>query len=271
MISLLGIYRPGTTPLHKASAGFKSLLLLITVVVTVMVSDPVTSVGLMCACLLLLVSTAPPAGPTLRAMAVIMVVAILTVTFQLWQGEVARAIDVAADLTAIAALALAVSCSTPMEAMLDLVSRLVRPFGRILPPETIGLMFALTLRAIPEAARIFIDARTAARARGLERDPRAVLIPGATRTVGFALQLGQALHARGIAEEARPERRPSRRSEKAAAKAEAKVQAVVDAMEAKEAARVGAESSAGETATAPATASADVTGDANRADDATAS
>ncbi|WP_062213538.1 energy-coupling factor transporter transmembrane component T family protein [Demequina oxidasica] len=234
MISLLGIYRPGTTPLHKASAGLKSLMLLLTVIVTMMVDDPVTSVGIMCACLLLLVSTAPPAKATLRAMGIIMVVAVLTVSFQLWRGEVERAIDVAADLTAIAALALAISCSTPMESMLDLVSRMVRPFGRILPPETIGLMFALTLRAIPEAARIFIDARTAARARGLERDPRAVLIPGATRTVGFALQLGQALHARGIAEEAKPERtekkpRRDRRSEKAAAKEHAAAQATADA------------------------------------------
>lgn len=206
MISLLGIYRPGTTPLHRASAGLKSLLLLLTVVVTMLVSDPVTSIGIMCACVLLLVSTAPPPKPTLRALGVIMVIAALTVSFQIWRGELERAIDVAADLTSVAALALAISCSTPMESMLDLVSRLVRPFGRILPPETIGLMFALTLRSIPEAARIFIEARTAARARGLERDPRAVLIPGATRTVGFAIQLGQALHARGIAEEAKPER-----------------------------------------------------------------
>jgi len=226
VISLLGIYRPGTTPLHRASAALKSALLLLTVVVTMLVSDPVTSIGIMCACLLLLVSTAPPAKPTLRAMGIIMVVATATVSFQLLRGDVSRAIDVAADLTAIAALALAVSCSTPMEAMLDLVSRIVRPFGRILPPETIGLMFALTLRAIPEAAKIFIDARTAARARGLERDPRAVLIPGATRTVGFALQLGQALHARGISEEAKPEREPrlSRKTRR-----QAKAQTAADA------------------------------------------
>lgn len=218
MISLLGIYRPGTTPLHRASAGLKSLLLILAVGVTMVVADPVTSIGIMCASLLLLLSTEPPAKPTLRAMSMIMIVAVLTVTFQLWRGDIARAIDVAADLTSIAALALAVSCSTPMESMLDLVSRMVRPFGRILPPETIGLMFALTLRAIPEAARIFIEARTAARARGLERDPRAVLIPGATRTVGFALQLGQALHARGIAEEAKPERKKRTRKTRKARK-----------------------------------------------------
>jgi biotin transport system permease protein len=231
VISLVGIYRPGTTPLHRASAGFKSLLLILTVVSTMLVSDPVTSVGIMCACLLLLVSTGPPAKPTMRAMGSIMVVALITVSFQLWRGEVTRAIDIAADITAIAALALAISCSTPMESILDLVSRMVRPFGRILPPETIGLMFALTLRVIPEAARIFIDARTAARARGIERDPRSVLIPGATRTVGFAMQLGQALHARGIAEQAKPERegRKKRDSKRGTKRSKAADAAVTDA------------------------------------------
>jgi biotin transport system permease protein len=94
-----------------------------------------------------------------------------------------------------------------MEEVLDAISKLARPIRRVLPPETLGLMFAMTLRAIPEAARLLVEARTAARARGLERSPRAVLIPAATRSVGFALQLGQALHARGIAEEAPPERR----------------------------------------------------------------
>jgi biotin transport system permease protein len=94
-----------------------------------------------------------------------------------------------------------------MEEVLDAISTLARPIRRILPPETLGLMFAMTLRAIPEAARLLVEARTAARARGLDRSPRAILIPAATRSVGFALQLGQALHARGIAEEAPPDRK----------------------------------------------------------------
>ena len=209
MISLLGIYRPRNTPLHKSSVGFKLMLMLTATVFVIIVDDPVTACGIAAACLLLLLSTAPPAKATLRGLALIAVMAGITVVFQVWRQEYAKAIDTAADIVAISALALAVTSSTPMEEVLDVISKLARPVRRILPPETIGLMFAMTLRAIPEAARLLIEARTAARARGLDRSPRAILIPAATRSVGFALQLGQALHARGIAEEAPPERRPS--------------------------------------------------------------
>jgi|GEM_PF-643444 len=212
MISLLGIYRPRHTPLHNSSVGFKLMLMVIALVLVVIINDPVTSVGIAVACLLLLLSTAPPAKATLRGLGIIFVMAALTVVFQLWRQEWERAIDTAADIIAISALALAITCSTPMEEVLDAISRLARPVRRILPPETLGLMFAMTLRAIPEAARLLIEARTAARARGLERSPRAVLIPAATRSVGFALQLGQALHARGIAEEAPRESRKERKA-----------------------------------------------------------
>jgi len=207
VISLLGIYRPRNTPLHKSSVGFKLMLLLAATVSVIVVDDPVTACGIAVACLLLLLSTAPPAKPTMRGLLLIALMAGVTVVFQVWRKEYAKAIDTAADIIAISALALAITCSTPMEEVLDAISKLARPIRRILPPETLGLMFAMTLRAIPEAARLLVEARTAARARGLDRSPRAILIPAATRSVGFALQLGQALHARGIAEEAPPERK----------------------------------------------------------------
>jgi biotin transport system permease protein len=222
MISLLGIYRPRNTPLHNSSVGFKLTLLVIALVLVIVMDDPITSIGIAVACLLLLLSTAPPPKTTLRGLAVIFVMAGLTVVFQLWRQEWERAIDTAADIIAISALALAITCSTPMEEVLDAISKLARPVRRILPPETIGLMFAMTLRAIPEAARLLVEARTAARARGMERSPRAVLIPAATRSVGFALQLGQALHARGIAEEAPRESHQQRKDRKVARKAERK-------------------------------------------------
>lgn len=228
MISMLGLYRPRSTPMHAAPAWFKVLLLVTLAIVTVMVSDTVTSVGIMCACLLLLGSTEPPAKATLYAMLGTLAVAGLSSALHVWRGDYARAIDVAADLIGIVALALAVTCSTSMAAMLDFVSAVARPIRFILPPETLGLMFALMLRALPEVARLYLESRMAARARGLDRSVRAVVFPTTTRTVGFALQLGQALHARGIAEEAREKRRsrkadapgvPSRRRGKRAADA----------------------------------------------------
>ncbi len=203
MISLLGLYRPRRTPMHLAPAWAKLLFLIAITVSCMVISDPVTSIGITATCLLLLASTQPPLKATVKGMLAITVVAILTAGFQIWLGDYVRALDLAGDLISISALALAVTSSTSMEAMMDLVVTLAKPLRWILPPETLGLMVALALRAIPEAARILVEARVAARARGMDRNVRAVLIPSASRTVGFALQLGQALHARGIAEHGR--------------------------------------------------------------------
>ncbi|MFV0287077.1 MAG: CbiQ family ECF transporter T component [Demequina sp.] len=201
MIAPTGLFRARQTPLHHAPAWFKVSLLLITTVAVIMLDDPVSSLGIMAACLLLLVSTQPPARTTAVAMAGTLVVAALTSAIHVWRGDWSRAIDVSADLIAVVALALAIAASTSMTAMLDLVSSLARPIRAILPPETLGLMFALLLRALPEVAEIYLESRQAARARGFDRNLRALLYPTTTRTVGFALDLGQAIHARGIGEE----------------------------------------------------------------------
>ncbi|PKQ26005.1 MAG: hypothetical protein CVT64_05890 [Actinobacteria bacterium HGW-Actinobacteria-4] len=197
----LGMYRPRNTPMHQAPAWFKAVLLVVIAAVFVLFTDPITSVGLMAACVLLLISTGPPLKATAQGLLGIVIIAALSGGFHVWRGEIDRAIDLAADLVGLVALALAVTSSTPMEHMLDLVSRILRPLRRVIPPETMGLMFAITVRAVPEVARMMSESRSAAKARGLDRSFRAVLIPTTTRTVGFALDLGQALHARGIAEE----------------------------------------------------------------------
>ncbi|MEX0914229.1 MAG: energy-coupling factor transporter transmembrane component T [Demequina sp.] len=201
MTSLLGIYRPRHTPLHLAPAWFKALLLIAVAIVAVLLTDPVNSALVMGACVMLLISTGPPLRPTLMGMLGIVIISALSGVFHVWRGELDRALDLAADLVGLVALALAVTSSTRMEEMLHLISRGLRPLRRIIPPETIGLMFALMLRVIPEVVRVLGESSDAAKARGMGRSPRAILVPTATRTVGFALQLGQALHARGIAEE----------------------------------------------------------------------
>jgi biotin transport system permease protein len=43
-----------------------------------------------------------------------------------------------------------------------------------------------------------LESRDAARARGLDRDPRALVIPAAVRMVGHARATGDALAARGL-------------------------------------------------------------------------
>ena len=207
----LGSYRDGASPLHRLPAWSKVLGLFLWAVVTMIVTDPVTALGLCAAALLLLVSILPAPRPTLKGLAFILLVAAATAAYQVYRGYIAAGIDIAADLVGLFALSLAVTGSTSMSDMLDFTSRVARPFRRILPPTIPGLMFAIMLRTIPEISRIMRESRDAARARGIRRNITALMIPTATRTVGFALDLGAALHARGIGDEAVSDAPKSRR------------------------------------------------------------
>ncbi|NYI41611.1 energy-coupling factor transporter transmembrane component T family protein [Demequina lutea] len=198
----VGSYRAGASPLHRLPAWSKVLALFAWAVVTMIITDPVTAIGLCVAALLLLISILPPPKPTLKALGFILFVAAMTAFYQVYRGYVDAGIDIAADLVGLFALSLAVTGSTSMNDMLDFATRLARPFRRIVPPTIPGLMFAIMLRTIPEISRIMRESRDAARARGIRRNMTALMIPTATRTVGFALDLGAALHARGIGDEA---------------------------------------------------------------------
>ncbi len=202
----LGAYRPLRTPLHLSPAWFKVLLLAAVSVLMVFVQDMPTGIAFASASLALYLSTLPPWRTASKAILWTVLFAAMAAAYQLWRGEWQLGVDIATDLLTVVFLALAVSTSTPMSEMLDLMSGLLRPLRRLVPHETIGLMFSLLIRLIPEMVQILGESRQAAMARGAERSPRAVLVPAATRTVGFAVNLGQALHARGIADEALDDR-----------------------------------------------------------------
>lgn len=200
------MYRPRRTIMHRLPAWLKIVALVAWAVVSVIVSDPVSALGMCGGAVLLLASVVPPLKPTVKAMLGTVVVAGIAAAYAAWRISTDDAIDMAADLVSIVAFSLAVTGSTPMGQMLDLAAGAARPFSRIVPPAIPGLMFSIVVRVIPEVARILAESKQALHARGIERSLRGTLTPTATRTVGFALQLGQALHARGITEDAAPPR-----------------------------------------------------------------
>jgi biotin transport system permease protein len=92
--------------------------------------------------------------------------------------------------------------TTPVDEVLDAITRALRPLRRLgVDPEKVALAFSLVLRAIPTTVAIADETRDAARARGLERDPRARLTPLVLRVVAQARATGEALHARGLGDD----------------------------------------------------------------------
>lgn len=201
---LLGAYRPGRTILHRLPAGTKLLALLVAgLVVTLVPGWRSALVALACAALLVVLSRMPFAvlGRALRGLAL---VALLLGAWLTWQKGWERAVATVGDLVALVLLATVVTTTTPTDAILDAVARALRPLRPLgVDPDRVALAFALVLRTIPATIRLAEETREAARARGLERDPRARLTPFVIRVVADAQATGEALHARGVGDDDR--------------------------------------------------------------------
>lgn len=200
--SPLGAYRPGTTLLHRIPAGPKLGLLAVYSVATAFATGPWTALGFLAFSLALVAWARLPFRSILRALRPLLLVVVIFGVFQVWQRGWPTAVHVIGDLLAVVIAALVFTGTTPIDEMLDAITRGLGPFRRLgVNPEKVALAFSLVLRAIPSILDIAQETRAAAKARGLERSPRALLVPMAIRTVAHAYETGDALHARGIGDD----------------------------------------------------------------------
>ncbi|WP_210648699.1 energy-coupling factor transporter transmembrane component T [Nocardioides sp. SYSU D00065] len=196
---LLGLHRPGDTRLHRLGAGVKLLGLMVAGVVVVVVRGPVPALGFLAVAVALLAWSGARIVATVRAMRWLLLTAAVLGAWTVWQHDWPRAVEVVADLLALIALATTLTVTTPVDEVMDAVAHGLRPLRRVgVDPEQVALAFSLMLRAIPTTLSLAEDSRHAALARGLERSPRALLVPFVIRVVARARDTGDALHARGI-------------------------------------------------------------------------
>lgn len=195
-------YVPGTSLVHRAPLGLKLAFVLAVGASTFLLDDwrqaavvLAVVVGVLVAARLGLRRTAAsvrPLGPLLIVLA----------AFQWWSHDLAYAARVVIGILASFSAAGVVTATTPVERILDTAVTAARPLRRWLDPEAVGLTIAIMLRSIPWITGSFADVRDAARARGLERNPRALLLPVVLHTVAYARATGDALVARGLGDAA---------------------------------------------------------------------
>lgn len=199
MTELPGTYRPGTSLLHRLPAGPKLGLLAAYGIVSVVLTGPSTSVALVVCSLGLALWGGLPLRETAGRLRFLLLALSLVAAYQTWQRGWDVAVHVVGDLVALVLAALVYTATTRVDVMLDAIVRGLGPLRRVgVRPERVALAFSLVLRSIPSVLHIAEETRDAARARGLGRSPRALLVPMAVRTVGHAFATGEALHARGI-------------------------------------------------------------------------
>jgi len=198
----LGLYHPGTSVLHRCPPGAKLAGLAVAGIAVSLARGPVSALVALAVAVLAQLVSRVPWHRTTRGLLGTLVAVSLVGLYQWWLRGWAVGLEVVLDIVALVLLATIVTATTRADALLEVLARLARPLRHVgLSPETFALACGLFLRIIPVLVQTSLEARDAARARGLERSPRAVLIPSAVRMVAHARATGDALAARGLGED----------------------------------------------------------------------
>ncbi|MEU6190862.1 energy-coupling factor transporter transmembrane protein EcfT [Nocardia sp. NPDC047038] len=197
---MIGLYRPGDSPLHRIPAGVKLVLLLASIVATtVFVRTPpqVLAAGAVVAGLFALAGI--PWRVAVAQLRPLVWMLLIIAVFQVLITSPARAAVVCGLLVVSVALAALFTLTTRVSDLLDAVTRWLGPLRRVgVDPERIGLLLALAIRCVPLLAGIVHDVAEARRARGLEWSMTALVTPVLVRALRTADAMGDALAARGV-------------------------------------------------------------------------
>lgn len=199
-MTVLGVYRPGRSPLHRLPAGVKlvalgALIALMSVLVDTPADLGVAAVGVF--------AVLAAAGMNPRAVVAqlrpVFWVVLAVFGFQLLFTDWRRALVVCGVLVLSVASAAAVTYSTRTTDMLAALAGVMRPLRRVgFPVEQVALALALTIRAIPLMVETVRQVDEARRARGLRISPRVVVAPVVVAALRTADGFADALAARGL-------------------------------------------------------------------------
>jgi biotin transport system permease protein len=199
MTGTLGLYRPGTSPLHRLPAGAKLGALAVAGAGSVRVDTPVQTAVALAVVLALHPLGRVPGRVVLDMVRPLLWMLVPLSVFQVVVVGWARAVVIVGVILALVLLANLVTLTTRTTDLIDVVVAVCRPLRRIgVDPVRVGLLLNLAIRCVPLVIELAGEVRDAQRARGLESSPRALVVPLLVRTLRRADELGEALAARGV-------------------------------------------------------------------------
>lgn len=197
--SPIGIYRAHDTVLHRIRPGAKLLTLIALSIGLMVIRTPLTTAIALVTVLALATIGRVHWRDLLRMLRGFAILGTVLFAFHVWQNDVWHAFTIVGTLVALILAATVVTATTHTDEMIETITWALRPLRIVgVRSERIALTFSLTLRAIPAIFDIARETRDAAKARGLERNPRVYLTPLVIRSIAHARALGEALHARGL-------------------------------------------------------------------------
>lgn len=196
---MIPLHRPGSSIVHRASAGLKLLLLAVTALALSILPQTAATIAaaLGGVCVLYALARLPLRVLIDEIWRLRWLVLVLAGALLIFVGPRDAWISTG-RMVAIILLAGLLTLTTAMTSLLDVLRRLLSPLGRLgVDTESIAMTISLAITMIPVIASFAAGVREAQRARGVRLGPRAV-VPLLVRTLRHADEVGDALAARGL-------------------------------------------------------------------------
>ncbi|ATG49435.1 cobalt transporter [Celeribacter ethanolicus] len=195
---LTDLYIPGDSALHRARPAWKLALLFVYCTAIFVVTHP----GMLGAGLVLVALSYGIAGLSARdaLTAILPALFVLVIIFaaQLWLESLGMAIYVTLRLMALLMAAALVTYTTRASEFTEGILALLSHAPAWVPKDKIALAMSLVWRFIPMIRAQFDEVREAQRARGLERNMLALVVPLVVRTLKTADEVAEAITARSL-------------------------------------------------------------------------
>lgn len=198
-MDLIGLYRPGTSWVHRLPAGVKLGGLVAASVATLFLGTvPRTAAALVVVTLGYAVAGIGP-RIALRLLRPLLFVGVPLALFHTLVTDWRHAFCLVGTLVALVMAANLVTVTTRSTDLIDVIVRALGPLRRVgVDPERVGVLMLLGIRAVPVVIGLAQGIRDAQRARGLTSSPRAFAVPLLVGALRHADRTGDALAARGL-------------------------------------------------------------------------
>lgn len=186
------------TWLHRVPAGVKLAVLAIAGAAVFLVDDLRVLAAFVAVAVLLPLSAWLPLKAVIRQIFPAAILVAVIGGFHLAMGEPETAALVAGRLATVILLAVVLTFTTRVSAMVEAIEVAAQPFRFVgVNPAKVGLTLSLAIRFIPVLFDLVGEIREAQKARGLEGNVFAVVMPLLVRTLRMADDLADAISARG--------------------------------------------------------------------------
>ena len=196
---MLGLYIHRESPVHALPAPAKLLAMVSSGIVLFLIDD----IALLAAVLVPVAAgyavARLPVRPVLRQARVVLPFLVIIFIFHAVIHDPLAGATVVLRLILLVLLAVLVTLTTRASDMIDCLAAALRPLAPLgVNPVKVSFVLSLTIRLIPTLFEIAREVVEAQRARGLHRNPVAVVMPVFIRSLRLGDELADALNARGF-------------------------------------------------------------------------